>query len=72
MSLIIHKCFDEGLLSINQDYKIVLYNDKRQRVVELPLKYKDLKINLPIKEHYPDKELLMKHMNEVFKVRCVF
>ena len=69
MSLIIHKCFDEGLLSINQDYKIVLSPTiKDKELLNYLLKYKDLKINLPIKkEHYPDKELLMKHMNEVFK-----
>ena len=69
MSLIIHKCFDEGLITIDQDYKIVL--SSKIKDVELSnylSKYNGVKIKLPIKkEFYPDKKLLLLHKDEVFK-----
>ena len=70
MSLIIHKCFDEGLITIDQDYKIVL----SPKIIDPELlnylsRFEGVKINLPVmKEYYPDKKLLLKHMTEVFKV----
>lgn len=69
MSLIIHKCFDEGLITIDQEYKLVVSN----KIVDGELlkylsKYDGVKINLPVrKEFYPDKHLLKTHMEEVFK-----
>lgn len=70
MSLIIHKCFDEGLITIDQDYKIQL--SKKIEDVELLKylsKYDGIKIKLPIKkEYYPDKKFLMNHMKNVFKI----
>lgn len=69
MSLIIHKCFDDGLITIDQDYKIVLSSKiKDVELLNYLSKYNGVKINLPIKkEFYPDKKLLLVHNDEVFK-----
>ena len=69
MSLIIHKCFDEGLITINQDYRLEVskhINDKE--LLKYLENYKGKKIKLPVKkEYYPDKDLLLKHYEKVFK-----
>ena len=69
MSLIIHKCFDEGLITINQDYRLEVskhINDKE--LLKYLENYKGKKIKLPVKkEYYPDKNLLLKHSEQVFK-----
>ena len=69
MSLIIHKCFDEGLITIDQDYKIVLSKSiKDDMLLKYLSEYDGTKIKLPLKkEFYPDKNLLMIHTKNVFK-----
>jgi len=69
MSLIIHKCFDEGLITINQEFKIVLSSKITDpELLNYLSKYNGVKIKLPIKkEFYPDKKLLLLHKDEVFK-----
>ena len=69
MSLIIHKCFDEGLITIDQDYKIVLSKSiKDDMLLKYLSEYDGTKIKLPLKkEFYPDKDLLMIHTKNVFK-----
>lgn len=69
MSLLIHKCFDEGLITINQDYKLVISSTISDIELSKYLSnYSGVKIKLPIKkEYYPDKKFLAQHMSEVFK-----
>ena len=69
MSLIIHKCFDDGLISIDHDYKLII-SDKIDdiKLLKYLSEFNGRKIKLPIKkEYYPDKSLLKKHMLNVFK-----
>ena len=69
LSLIIHKCFDEGLITIDQEYKVILSEQIQDNMLSNYLsEFDGVKIKLPIKkEYYPDKLLLMKHMDTVFK-----
>ena len=68
LSLILHKCFDKGLISIDNDYKVIVSKKVNDKNLELYLSSFDgKKIKLPIrKEYYPDKELLKKHRETVF------
>lgn len=63
LSLLIHKCFDEGIISIDDNYRILLsesINDKN--LLKYLKKYENKKINLPIrKDYYPDRDLLKVH-----------
>ena len=63
LSLIVHKCFDEGLISINNDYRVLVSSSISDKgLSEYLQKYENKKINLPVrKEYHPDKELLKKH-----------
>ena len=69
MSLIIHKCFDDVLITINQDYKIVLSSKiKNVELLNYLSKYNGVKKNLPIKKEFdPDKKLLLLRNDKVFK-----
>ena len=63
LSLLIHKCFDEGIISIDDNYRVILSSriDDNELLVYLK-KYENKKINLPIrKDFYPDKDLLKIH-----------
>lgn len=69
LSLILHKCYDEGIITIDQDYKVLLstkIDDKE--LIRYLSNYNRKKINLPIKrEFYPDKKFLLNHTNTVYK-----
>ena len=69
MSLLIHKCFDEGLIMIDSDY--ILQVSKKitdTYLLSYLNKFNGKKINLPVKkEFYPDKKFLKKHSIEVFE-----
>ena len=63
LSLVLHKCFDSGLISIDEDYKVILSNSIEDENLKKYLNdFEGKKIRLPVrKEFYPDKELLKKH-----------
>ena len=69
LSLILHKCFDKGLLSIDDDYKVIISKNIKDEKLKLYLKsFEGNKIRLPVrKEFYPDKNLLKIHRENVFK-----
>ena len=69
LSLILHKCYDEGIITIDQDYKVLLSTKiDDDELFSYLFPYNRKKIKLPIKrEFYPDKKLLLNHTNEVFK-----
>ena len=69
LSLILHKCFDKGLLSIDDNYKVLIStNIKDENLRNYLHEFEGKKISLPVrKEYYPDKELLKKHRETVFK-----
>lgn len=63
LSLILHKCFDKGLISIDDNYKVIVSENIKDKNLKNYLnELNNKKINLPVrKEYYPDKELLKKH-----------
>ena len=63
LSMLIHKCFDEGIISIDDNYRILLSGSiKDKNLLEYLKKYENKKINLPIrKDFYPDRKLLKVH-----------
>ena len=63
LSMLIHKCFDEGIISIDDNYRIILSDSiKDKNLLDYLKKYENKKINLPIrKDFYPDKKLLKIH-----------
>ena len=69
LSLIFHKCFDKGLISIDHDYKVLISKNIKYESLKLYLKsFEGKKITLPVrKEFYPDKNLLKKHREKIFK-----
>ena len=69
LSLILHKCFDTGLLSLDDNYKVIVSEFVNDKSLRLYLKsFEGKKIRLPVrKEYYPDKELLKKHREKIFK-----
>lgn len=69
LSLILHKCFDKGLLSIDDNYKVLIStNIEDENLRNYLNEFEGKKISLPVrKEYYPDKELLKKNRETVFK-----
>ncbi len=69
LSLILHKCFDNGLISIDDQYKVLVSKGIKDKTLYSYLKsYEGKKINLPVrKQYYPDKDLLKKHREITFK-----
>ena len=63
LSLVFHKCFDNGLISIDEDYKVLIGENISDKNLKVYLEeYRGKKIKLPIKkEFYPDQELLEQH-----------
>ena len=63
LSLIFHKCFDKGLISIDDNYKLIVSkNIKDDNLKDYLNQFKNQKISLPVRKEYrPDKELLKKH-----------
>tara|TARA_B100001027_G_scaffold57249_2_gene38677 strand:+ start:5770 stop:7029 length:1260 start_codon:yes stop_codon:yes gene_type:complete len=63
LSMLIHKCFDEGIISIDDNYRILLSDSiKDKNLLDYLKKYENNKINLPIrKDFYPDRKLLKIH-----------
>jgi len=68
LSLILHKCFDTGLISIDDNYRVIVsYNIEDINLKKYLNPFRGKKIMLPPrKKYYPDKELLKKH-REKFK-----
>ena len=66
LNLTLHKCFDEGLISFNNDYKLIISKNITDSELLKYLKpYQGKKIKLPFKkEYYPDKNLLSLHRKE--------
>ena len=69
LSLILHKCFDTGLLSIDDNYKVIVSKHVNDESLRSYLKsFEGKKITLPVrKEYYPDKELLRNHRKLIFE-----
>ena len=69
LSLILHKCFDGGILSIDNDYKVLIStNIKDKNLASYLNNFVGQKISLPVrKKYYPDKNLLKKHRETVFE-----
>ena len=64
LSKIIHDCFDNGLIMINDDYEVVLSNKIKKdiKLWEYLKKYQNKKILLPkSKKYYPSKVYLRRH-----------
>ena len=68
LSLILHKCFDTGLISIDDNYRVIVSDNIEDTNLKKYLNpFRGKKIMLPPrKKYYPDKELLKKH-REKFK-----
>ena len=68
LSLILHKCFDKGLMSIDNNYKVIVSKNINDDVLKSYLdQFIGKKIKLPLrKEYHPDKNILEKHREEIF------
>ena len=63
LSLILHKCFDTGLISVDDNYKVVLSdNIEDKELKEYLYQFRNKKIYIPVDKKYrPNKDLLKKH-----------
>ena len=63
LSILLHRCFDNGLFSIDDDYKIIVSESIEDDVILNYLKqYENKKIKLPVRKQYnPDRKFLKEH-----------
>lgn len=63
LSLVLHKCFDNGFISLDNNYKVILsekINDPN--LLNYLNNFRGKKIRLPVRKEYnPDKSLIKKH-----------
>ena len=70
LSVVVDKCFDDGLITIDHEYRVVLSKKVKDdvKLFNLLEKYQNKRITLPThKELYPDFKNLDYHWKNVFK-----